>query len=85
MAVMNSPLGHCPGASLNRGLHFGDGTRGFQAHVMARTQTQQHDVVVIVDQSRHHRAAGKVDGPSAWTQLQIARRARQRQTGRSEW
>ncbi len=51
MAVMNFPAGTRFARALRCGLHIGDGGRGFQARVVAGAQTQQDDVIVIVDQA----------------------------------
>jgi hypothetical protein len=42
-------------------LHFGDGRRAFKRRVVAGPDAHQHDVVVIVDEARHHCATAQVD------------------------
>ena len=53
----------------NQFLYVGDRRRRFDPRVMARTQAERHDMVVIVDQTRHHGAPVQIDRFRAGTGL----------------
>ncbi len=53
--------GHSAALRAQCSLHIRDTERGFEAGIVAGAFAQQDDVVVIVDQSRHDRAAVHVD------------------------
>ena len=48
-------------ARLQRGLHVGDGRRGFEPRVVTRPDAEQDDVVVVVDQAGNGGPAAQVD------------------------
>ena len=58
--VMNAPAGTVF-ARAEACLHVRDRSRGFKPNIMPGPHSQQHDVVVIVDQSRNHRAAPQIN------------------------
>ncbi len=63
------PRGHRFRARRDRRLNVFDRGSCFEPCIVAGTQAQQHDVVVIVDQSRHCRAAAQIDGLGARARL----------------
>src|SRR6516162_9789030 len=49
------------GAGLEQRLHISHGGGSLEPSVVARTQAEQHDMVVIVDQSGDRRASAEVE------------------------
>ena len=60
IVVIHSPAGSGGARGIDR-LHIGDRVRVFERRVVPWTVAHQHQVVMVVDDPRHHGAAAQVD------------------------
>ena len=71
---MKPPAGTLFARALIDGLHLGDRGRRLERRVIAGPDPEQDDVIVVVDEAGHDRAAAQVDLARAGTQTLIAAR-----------
>ena len=69
---MNPPAGTPFARALMHGLDLGDRGCAFERCVISGPNTEQDDVVVVVDEPGNDRAAAQVDLPRAGTETLIA-------------
>ena len=71
--------GHALRSRLDHRLHLGDRGRAFERRVIPGPDAEQDDVIVVVDEAGHDRAAAQVDFARARTQALIAARSDSRE------
>ncbi len=72
MAVIHSPRFHGFGTCADRRLHIGDRGCGLKPRIMAGAQTEQNEVIVVIDKPRNGRAAAEIDHLHAGTAIRVA-------------
>ena len=80
IAVINSPAGiDLARAAIIAWTSLIESSR-FQSRIVARTNPQQHNVIVIIDQPGRHGSPAQVDGPGARAGAYIAIAADRRES-----
>ena len=72
MAVIQSPALHGFDTCADRRLHIGDRGCGLEPRIVARAQTEQKEVIVVVDKPRNGRASAEIDHLHARTAIRVA-------------